>query len=293
MAATLFACGSDDSTTMPPAPDAGNDSSTAMDAAKDSPTTTDAPSTTDATNDVSTVVDSGRDASDSSVDAADATVAPLAPLDLCLVLDADAAFDIATIAGTATPPVPASTDDRVGSWVNSITLNIPQGGTGYVPNLIQNDCRTNGIVSLFKEPDGAGNDTALAAFSNQIAAVVLQFMGCGQADAGAATFADLVPPAANGHVFTTADLAALTDIFTDSIIQGASYEWFVSYANNGTPPLPEPLTSDQVDAIKAHVAALAPMPGVLNSTRLTFSTCTTGDGGADASADSSTDAGHD
>jgi hypothetical protein len=58
------------------------------------------------------------------------------------------------------------------------------------------------------------------------------------------------------------------------------------------PPRDEPLTSDEIAAIRAHIAVLPPMPGVLNSSTLTLSTCGD-DAGADAGADSSADASHD
>jgi hypothetical protein len=292
MAATLFACSSDDNATQPPGPDSGNDSaSTTSDAAHDS-ATTDAPSA-DAQGD-GTTVDSGHaDASDSSVEAD--TSVPLPPLDICLTLDTDAQYSISVVqnGGTAPATLPGSPDDRAGSWVMSMAINQNTGG-GYVANVLQNDCRINGIVTLFQGPDAAANNLAFSNFSNQIQAVFLEFTGCGPADAGVGpvTFADLVPPSASSHVFTTADLAVIADIFTNSMIEGATYEWFLSYTINTTPPLPEPLTSDQIDAIKAHVAALAPMANVLNSSHLTYSTCGA-DAGTDAGADSSSDAAHD
>jgi hypothetical protein len=166
----------------------------------------------------------------------------------------------------------------------------PNTGGGYVANVLANDCRINGIVTLFQGPDATANNIAGANYLNQMQAVFLEFTGCGPADAGVGpvTFADLVPVEASSHVFTTADLAVLTDIFTNSIIEGATYEWFATYANTGSPPRPEALTVDEIDSIKAHVQALTPMPNVLNSSHLTYSTCA-----ADAGADSSADAAHD
>jgi hypothetical protein len=286
MSAALFACSSDDSTTVPPTLDAG-DSSTTTDAAHDS-AATDAPTTTDAMADTGTgtdapVTDSGHDAGDAAADAADTAAPPLPPVALCATLDTDSQYDIANN-GPDTPP-PISVDDRLGTWGTKLTFD---GANPSYLNDMFNDCRINGMYLQNLQ----GNASAISDFLDQVLPFNMAFLGCPVDDSGTLSFAQLIPAGASAHLFTQADLAVIVDLYANAVAEVAADEWGLSYSGNGVPPSTEPITLDQIDNVKAHLTALAAaMPGINPSTtRLTYSTC-----GEDAGADAGDagDAGHD
>ena len=178
------------------------------------------------------------DAPDSTTtaDAADAAM-PLAPLALCAALD--------TRWGEASA-------DRAASWANDIMNEYAteQGG----------DCRIANMGNSLTQSQGTD-------YSNELIAWTLHFFGCAENDAGALNFSGPIPPALSNHVFTTADLKVLADLYTSSVVTAISNV-------GGTP-----LSSDQINQINAQLAGLAAAtPGVLTSDTYTFGNCIS-DGG--------------
>ncbi len=206
---------------------------------------------------------------------ADGGPAPLVPLTICPVLDTDYAI--------TTDGVPD--DDyslRVTTWSEDIT-----GPSGFAEALT-NDCRVNGIIATF----AASGPRAQAAYLDQLAGWAPLFFGCGPLDAGAVTFAGLLPASAAGHTFTVADLNVFARLFEDSTNARASLNWAANYPTANA----EPLTFDQIDAIQSQLNALeAAYPGLnQNTTHLTFSTCGEDagpEGGADAGEEAGSEAG--
>ncbi len=105
--------------------------------------------------------------------------------------------------------------------------------------------------------------TDVTNYLNELTVFTLYFFGCPATGTVTAPLADgLIPPALQGHSFTTADLAALSQDYLAAIEQ--------SLADNGSPAL----TTAQVTAINAQLAAVAArVPNVTSSNSLTFSTC--------------------
>ncbi len=303
ISAVFVACGGDDSTTTVPTVDAGNADSAAQDSSKSDSSSSSTSSMTDAetmdqsVTDAPADKDSGnKDAGDATTPDADAAPAPLPPLDLCSVLDNDFGGDISNNDMNA-PPV--SYGDRAVTWGAMLMLN------GTLPSYalsLTNDCRINNIETIFTAGSGPNSVTA---YLQQLDTFLIQFMGCGLPDAGALSFASVIPAPAvsSGHVFTQADIAVIIELFVNSIDEQAAIAWYnttVVYpnyvgtsVNAGFVPPAEPLTADQLDSIRAHIQALAAAyPGVNpNPTKLTFSSCGESDGGTDGGRDGGADAG--
>lgn len=269
----------------------GDDGSSSSSSMTDA-TVNDGPTTETSTNDVRT---------DTSVSDASEASTPLAPLALCPTLDTDWQFAILVNGGT----YPGSSyDDRTTTWATDIVGNV-----NFFSKLA--DCRIDGMINANTGfPQDAAANTAEAAYANQMVAWVLQFMGCGLADAGPLSFAGLIPAGAQGHTFTIADLNVISELFVNEVISKASAAWAESAQcdpNSGTcavdsvglpvytPKSPEPLTQAQIDAITAQLAALAAAyPGVNSSTtHLTYTTCVEAgtDGGSDAGIRDAADGG--
>jgi hypothetical protein len=271
----LLACSGDDSAS-PTGPDAASsqDSST-IDASSQETSTNEAASGDSASVQDVVVADSPLDSaksSDGGVEA-DASLPPIVPLQLCGVLDTDWGL---------TPPV--TNDDRAtpGGWdfdgaLGSVPLTLAEALTS--------DCEMSGLEATLNADAGYG----AAEYIDQVANFTLQFLGCGAPEAGALSFTGLMPTTALGPAFvwTRADLDRLTAMYSNAIVEAASYGWAATYFNNGSPPSTVPLTDDQVSAITAQLAALEAQAIAAptftydsNATKFTFSTC-----GVDAGSD--------
>jgi hypothetical protein len=274
----LLACSGDDSG-GPTGPDAASsqDSSTS-DASSRETSTSEASSGDSASIQDVVVADSPADSAKSNDGSAeaDASLPPIVPLALCGILDTDWGLS---------PPV--TNDDRAtpGGWDFS-------GAGGTVPftlaEALTSDCEMYGLVATFNPDAGYG----AADYIDQVASFTVQFLGCGSAEAGSPSFTGLMPTTALGtaYVWTRADLDRLAAMYSNAIVEAASFGWTITDFNNGAPPSDVPLTDDQVSAINAQLAALEAQAIAAptftydaNSTKFTFSTCSV-DAGSDAAA---------
>ena len=137
---------------------------------------------------------------------------------------------------------------------------IPQIQNDFM-NINYLDCRFGDwnvppILNLF-------TDTSLVQWSSQVNAFVAQLFGCPLANVTTGPLGyPLIPGVLASEPFTTADLAALSQEFVASINQALS--------DNGSPQL----TAAETTAINAQLAwAASQVPGVKNSSKLTYSTC--------------------
>jgi hypothetical protein len=293
ISAVLYACGGDDSMTTVPTVDGGNMDSSTMDSSKsDSSSAGDVQTKDQAVTDAPVATDSGNEGGggdggkkDGGDAAPDVFEAGIPPIDICVQLDLDWNSEISAdnYSGGAVPN-PATNDDRLATWAPDISFNTTNllALSGYTLDLLNNDCRTSGM-SAFVNKDGGPN--SFAPFADQVANNFnVPVMGCAVPEAGAPNFMDLIPAGLAGHTFTRGDLDAVADVYLNAVIEQASLAWFNTFTTNGTALTPSPLTSDQIDALKARLAFLeAAVPGVNPNTKLQFSTCS--DGGADAGHD--------
>jgi hypothetical protein len=263
----LLACSGDDSTLAGPDAASSPDSSTS-DASSQETSASEASSGDSAALQDVVVTDSAK-SSDGGAEA-DAALPPIVPLALCGVLDTDWGL---------TPPV--TNDDRAtaGGWDDG-------NGSGTVPLTmafaLTSDCEMYGLVATFNPDAGYG----AADYINQVANFTLQFLGCGAPEAGALSFTGLMPTTALNQVWTQADLDRLAAMYSNAIVEAASFGWAATDFGNGSPPSDVPLTDDQVSAIEAQLAALEAqaIAGKAfvydDSTKFNFSTC-----GVDAGSD--------
>ncbi|HEY4014431.1 MAG TPA: hypothetical protein VGM06_13910 [Polyangiaceae bacterium] len=314
MACIIPACGGDD-TAMPQdsGPDAtpvGDDGGT--DAKADVTTNTpDTGTSTDAsvdhsvaetsTPDTSTSdvhADAGTDATMTTSDAgdaghADATVdaaveaeaaAPLAPLALCPVFDLNDEGDIENTAPlTGDPSADALT--RASLWGAHIASAFAAALT--------NDCRTSGIQAVAFQTNGMVDSDKVTAYLDQVGLFTIGLMGCPDPDAGAPTYAGLIPTTSQGHVYSVADANILTDLYESAVLAGTSMDWADTFAINGMFPSTQPLTSDQFDSIRAAVEALQASYQGLNpsTTRQSSINVCADDAGAEGGTDGATSTG--
>jgi hypothetical protein len=265
----LLACSGDDTSTTGPDAASTQDSST-IDASSHETSTSEASSGDSASIQDVVVADTAK--SNDGAAEADASLPPIVPLQLCGPLDTDWGL---------TPPV--TDDDRAtpGGWDFD-------GALGTVPltfgEALTSDCEMYGLQSTLNADAGYG----VGEYLDQVAAFTLQFLGCGFPEAGALSFTGLMPATALNQVWTQADLDRLAAMYSNAVVEAASYGWAATYFNNGAPPSDVPLTDDQVSAINAQLAALEAqaIAGHAfvyddNTTKFNFSTCTV-DAGSDA-----------
>jgi hypothetical protein len=204
----------------------------------------------------------------SMADANDA--APLAPLQWCPMLDSWWGLnDGGAMCATQTTQ---SCPDRAGTWAGNIEMDFLVALTS--------DCR----LAEMADTRQMTNDQ-VAAYTNQVLAWTMTFFGCplDMNDAGPSKFG-LIPEARWGtHIFTTADLQALSDLYLNAGIGGA-------LSDMGLPAL----TADQTTQITAQLTSYAAqVPNTQTAPTFTFDTCpadagsdaadaATGDGAADA-----------
>jgi hypothetical protein len=301
MACIVPACGGDD-TTAPV--DSGADVTTPEgDATPDVGTTppdtgtgADAPvdhsvvetSTPDATSDVH-VVDAHADATADATtsEAGDASTAPdvaaeaeaaapLAPLALCPVFDLN---DDGVLAGMLGGGQDADALTRADAWGNDVAAAFATALT--------NDCRANGIQAVAFDTNGTSDPTKVAAYLDQVARYTVDLMGCGDSEAGAPNYQNLLIPPAS-HVYSIADANVLTELYVNAVLQATSTDWADTFAIEGMFPSPQPLTGDQFNLIQAMVESLQAGDANLNPSttrQSSINTC-----GADAGAEGGTDA---
>lgn len=169
-----------------------------------------------------------------------------APLDLCPYLDEQF---IGVDGGAACAHVTTdSCPDRIDTCDFSIVIDFAMA--------ITNDCR----FGQWAPPLLTSSD--VADYLNDLTAFTLAFYGCPvEGTTGPLTFG-LIPAALAGDTVTTADLAALSDLYVGALQQ--------SLSDNGS----HPLTPEQVAQIRGKLARLARhVPNTKHSRTFTFSTC--------------------
>jgi hypothetical protein len=168
------------------------------------------------------------------------------PLDLCPLFDEEF---IGEDGGAACAHVTtASCPDRVDTWVSSIVFDFAIAVTS--------DCRFGQWAPPLLSNDDVVN------YLNDLTAFTLQFMGCPADTTTTPLTFGLIPSALDGDRFTTADLLALSEAYTQAVSQALS--------DNGSPPL----TAAQLDQIEAKLLRLARhVPKTVPSRHFTFSTC--------------------
>jgi hypothetical protein len=183
---------------------------------------------------------------------------PPAPLTLCPELDS--LFGIPTPPSCTTATTNDCVGDRLSTWGFAFPLDFLNG------NFV--DCRfgkwTVPPLSTILTP------TQADVWFESVTLFTLQLFGCATANVmtGPLHF-DLIPPVFASLKFTTADLAALIDEYMAAIAQG--------FADFG---IPEGLTPAQLAEVQAQIEfAASKVPGVVNSTSLTYSTCAADAGG--------------
>lgn len=173
---------------------------------------------------------------------------PVAPLALCPQLDQ-------TFNGTGEGSqcdivsTPDCAFDRSFSWAGEIVIDFA--------TILTNDCRF-GTWST-----GVLTEQNVIDYLNALTPFALYFFGCPATGTVIGPLAQgLIPPALQGHAFTTADLAALSADYVAGIQQ--------ALVDFGAPPL----TSAESSAINAQLSALnARVPNVTTSSSYTFSNC--------------------
>ena len=175
---------------------------------------------------------------------------PPAPLMMCPFFDA--AFQLSSLGDVCSPIITTNSClDRFFTWQGNMINNL-----GFVNGT---DCR----FGKFAPP--LFNDLNAAQTLAQLSNFILYFFGCPFVGSQIGPLVDGLVPAfllAQGFHFTTADLEALSEDFIASINQTLS--------DNGSPAL----TSAQLSAIQAQLDYLeANVPGQVNSSTLSFSTC--------------------
>jgi hypothetical protein len=213
---------------------------------------------TDATSD-SPVDSTTSDSSDAR--GADADAAPLAPLQWCPMLDSDWGIDT-DAAGCATSTT-SRCPDRANNWVADIVPN------NYAVGGLTTDCRISAMLAGFSAQDGID-------YNNQLSTWTLALFGCPEPSDGAALPFGLIPPTQSGHVFSSADLKLLSDLYVQAVNDAIA-----SPTPGTTPPS---LTQSQLDQLNAQLAAqAAAVPNRFASSTYTFDSCpdASSDGGAD------------
>lgn len=176
---------------------------------------------------------------------------PPAPLTLCPTLDSD--FDLSALGDVCVANVTTnSCVDRLFVWDSAFEFSFPP--------LIETDCRFGQWANIFTITD-------LNDYLQQLEFFIVYAMGCPYVGTQVGPLTDGLVPAdlvAGGFKFTTADVAALSQDFLSTV------ETVLSA--NGTP-----LTSAQINALTAQMTYLQDnVPGVVNSSSLTYSTCADG-----------------
>lgn len=177
---------------------------------------------------------------------------PPAPLSLCPTLDSD--FDLSALGDVCVADVTTnSCIDRLFVWDSAFEFSYP-------PLITDTDCRFGQWPSIFTISDI--ND-----YLTQLEFFIVYVMGCPYVGTQVGPLTDGLVPAdllAAGFKFTTADVAALSQDFLSTVESTLSA--------NGTP-----LTSAQINALTAQLTYLQNnVPGVVNSSSLTYSTCADG-----------------
>jgi len=175
---------------------------------------------------------------------------PIAPLVLCPTMD----LIFLGFNEPASCDVVSSPDcgfDRSDTWASDFLFEFS--------NLITPDCRFGG---WFSGP-GALTQQQIFDYINDLVSFAMYFMGCPATgtQAGPLTF-QLIPAAFAGRTFTTADVAALSALYSSAIAN--------AIADNGSPPL----TAAQTNAINTQLAFLAGrVPNLVTSSSFSASTC--------------------
>lgn len=186
---------------------------------------------------------------------------PPAPLTLCPTLDA--LTSLSEPASCNTSSSVSCADDRLFFWAGQIPFEF-QTATSNVLSL--NDCR----FGKWQAPPISQDFTAVGVLSqqgNNLFLFTLQLFGCalaGNLVGPLSLQGSLIPPdlIRAGLTFTTADLAALEDEYVSAITLGL--------ADFGAGPL----TATQMAAVRAQLDfAARTTPGVISSSKLTYSTC--------------------
>jgi hypothetical protein len=191
------------------------------------------------------------------------TSCPPAPLTLCPTFDAE--FGLSEPATCNTVSTAACAFDRLdsaGGWAGAIASD-------FFDVTETNDCRL-GAWNIPPIVNDFINDTFGIGFFQQEVALnlfALQLFGCaetGNLDAPLALQVSFIPPdlIQAGLTFTTADVSAMEDDYVLAINQ--------VLAGNGSPAL----TAAQTTAIRAQLDyAASKVPGIIASSKLTYSTC--------------------
>ncbi len=189
------------------------------------------------------------------------TTCPPAPLTFCPTFDA--ATGLSEPASCNTSSSVACAGDRLFLWAGQIAFEF-QSSQSNVLGL--NDCR----FGKWQSPPIVNDFTFVGVFEqqgNDLGLFTLQLFGCALANNLAGPLSlqgSLIPPdlIRAGLTFTTADLSALEDEYMASINLGLT--------DLGAAPL----TAAQSTAIRAQLDfAASKTPGVIASSKLTYSTC--------------------
>jgi hypothetical protein len=202
---------------------------------------------------------------DAGADVATADAAPDGPaapssLHMCAMFDTD--WGVGPTSNQCLDTTTGACPDRVGSWGFDVVVAFS--------TVLSADCR---LADMFNAQGFSAED-----YGNELSAWTLQFFGCPDSDlsSGPLKFG-LLPSALATHVFTTADLKALSDLYVDALNEARANP-IASLAENP----PAPLTSEQIANIRANLAALAAAtPGIQTSNVYSFGACAA-DAGTDA-----------
>jgi len=174
---------------------------------------------------------------------------PIAPLALCPTLDAG--FGISEPGSCDLVSSPDCAFDRASTWSASITFDFL--------NVIATDCRFGQWFS----GSGALTETDFVQYVNDLITFSLYFFGCPATgtEAGPLTF-QLIPAAFAGRTFTTADVAALSTVYSTAIAQSLSDAGAAA------------LTPAQAAAVNNQLSFLAGrVPHLVTSSTFSASTC--------------------
>ena len=189
------------------------------------------------------------------------THCPPAPLTYCPMLDAMVGLSEPASCNTVSSVECAS--DRLFLWAGQIPFEFQTAKSNV---LASNDCR----FGKWQVPPIVNDFTFVGVLQqqgNNLSLFTLQLFGCALANNLVGPLSlqgSLIPPdlIRAGLTFTTADLAALEDEYMASVTQGL--------ADLGAGPL----TAAQLTAIRAQLDyAASTTPGVIASSKLTYSTC--------------------
>jgi hypothetical protein len=168
---------------------------------------------------------------------------PPVHVQLCPQLDVD--WDIATDAGGCATTTNNTCGDRGGTWGTALAEAFA--------GLVSGDCR---ISRLLEGLDGTTGPEYLI----QLATFNLAFYGC--PDPTLTTGFDLIPATQSGHVFTTADMRVMSELYVQSLVG--------TLEDAALPPV----ASQELVDIDAQIARqAAAVPGTVTSSNYTLSSC--------------------